>query len=1050
MVSEFTAQDTIALIADGVIEIDAAQIVTDLGHIEIMAGMGISIEDELQESQSFERGVYSKKQFSESAYQTVAVRSVLDSGAGVRLHTDYGDLVLQATDITSTEGTSVSAANGSIQLLMSKETDHYSYTRVKENFFRIKVTERGHDIETGIPNTIVGGYAIEAFQELSIAYEGDPELSLDEQIDVLSSIEGLEWMADVRAELAVDAESWHAVATAYDEWDKTTRSLSPSFAAVIAIAVTIATQGAAGELAATLAGESAAAAAAIKAATISVATQTAITVGNGALNGDIGGYLEDAYLHSDDLWQGAVTAAITAGAIESLDTEFFRGLSEDFVNNTQGELSLSLAGQAVQATTHAVAEAGIKALIYGEDLDANLGELIFNSLIQNAVNQLGERMALDIASSGFSDAITAIAQASAACGVGVLSSVANSEDSTGGCLSAAGGSLIASIITNTSERSQLEQEQREIAEWLEENLAGGSSFDELRESNSVFGIETAFYINDFLENRQELLDLARRTSDISRLIASLGAFIVGGSASEIQIAGQSSITVSGVDQTLFNSEIRNATAIISFLQEERLIGTIFNTNFHISSVPEEYLPEILVGEDLRSVEYADFLISGGVLLFVSLLDEYEEVFRTRYIGGDTTDAPWEEGAVIFHTLRQMAFEQGVEKSLEHFENVIEYVGTVPDYFNQEDIEWLYNSLTRRYNETKGFFESMELVSFGTVSASVGSAGVEESFRLIRRTGGLISDATRLNAVDDLLKEISGLSDAQKALLREDLYLNDNLLRAFKEDLSYVDTWRLLDDAGTSLNANLLVLDKTRYLQSLGLTDGQIISIAHVDDFRAFQIAENLGIKNVPSSHFVPVVENAFLLADDIAPTIVDDLVELTNSRHLLNPDALNGHLRNIMDNLGNPGVSGLVYELEVLRGLVREGSDVLFSRQLLNRNGSPREVDIQIRSNGGEIIEVKSWSTGNPQTLGENIEDLGFQAGNLHSDVLSQFERYTGWARIESGAADIWYNASRSDLQALLKDIRGDTAVSSNLDFMTHLIIENNTGLHTFVRSEWR
>ncbi|MFA0812147.1 hemagglutinin repeat-containing protein, partial [Microbulbifer epialgicus] len=239
--SKLTAEETIQLIAGGQIVLDAAEIVSDRGHIELLAGLGITIEDELEVTQSFKKGKFGKRKIEESVYQTVAIRSLLDAGKNIRLHSDFGDITLRAADIKSGLGTEVKALGGKVNLLMTAETDHYTYSSVKKGLFTVTTKNKGHIIETGVPNSIVGGFAVEALGGVSVEYEGNPELSLDEQIAELSKFEGMEWMAEVRTNFP-DAD-WTAIELQYDKWNESSTSISPAFAAVITVAMAVASGG---------------------------------------------------------------------------------------------------------------------------------------------------------------------------------------------------------------------------------------------------------------------------------------------------------------------------------------------------------------------------------------------------------------------------------------------------------------------------------------------------------------------------------------------------------------------------------------------------------------------------------------------------------------------------------------------------------------------------------------------------------------------------------------------------------------------------------------
>ncbi|MFA0813638.1 hemagglutinin repeat-containing protein, partial [Microbulbifer epialgicus] len=241
LASKVSAADAISMIAQGNILIDASEIVSDNGHIELLAGLGITVEDNLNVTQSYKKGKFGKRKIEESVYQTVAIRSLLDAGKGIRLHSEFGDITLRAADIKSGSGTEVKALGGKVNLLMTTETDHYSYTSVKKGLFTVSTESRGHAIETGIPNSIVGGFSVEAVGGISVEYEGNPELSLDEQIAELSKLEGMEWMAEVRTNFP-DAD-WTAIELQYDKWNESSTSISPAFAAVITVAMAVASGG---------------------------------------------------------------------------------------------------------------------------------------------------------------------------------------------------------------------------------------------------------------------------------------------------------------------------------------------------------------------------------------------------------------------------------------------------------------------------------------------------------------------------------------------------------------------------------------------------------------------------------------------------------------------------------------------------------------------------------------------------------------------------------------------------------------------------------------
>jgi len=472
--SGLTASETIQLIANGQIVIKSAQIVSDNGHIELLAGMGITIEDELQIYQSKAKGKFGKRKVTESVYQTVAIRALLDAGKGIKLHSEFGDITLKATDITSVEGTQITASNGGVNLLMTTETDHYSYSSVKKGLFTTTTKSEGHNKENGVPNTIVGGFSVEALSGVRIEYEGDADLSLEEQIGVISQFEGMEWMAIALADAQANPElyEWDEILLQHETWKESNTSLSPAFMAVVTIAVAIAA-GPAGAQFAAYVGSQGVVAAAIAAGTTALISQASVALANGAVNGDVAGAMED--FASDDTLKSLAVSMVTAGAIKALDTAVF-GLDsagiQEVVDNVaagaspeqiqaavqsaqdlavQSALGQSLASQAGQAVLHSAVNSGVSTIINGGSLE-DFGEGFGNNLANSLVSQLGEELAGDIGDAYSSTDINKLSQylahAALGCGLGVAKGAISGSDSDefeGNCSSGAGGAVVGEL-----------------------------------------------------------------------------------------------------------------------------------------------------------------------------------------------------------------------------------------------------------------------------------------------------------------------------------------------------------------------------------------------------------------------------------------------------------------------------------------------------------------------------------------------------------------------------------------------------------------------------
>lgn len=588
--TSLTAEESISLLANGAIHIDAAELVAEEGHIEILAGLGITIEDELTQYSRNMSGKFGKRSVTESVYQTVAIRSLLDAGKKIRLETEFGDITLKAVNISSNGGTTVSARNGMVNLLMTTETDHYAYSKVRKGTFTTKTENRGHEIETGVPNTIVGGFAVEAHNGLNVEYEGKKGLEctsflteigepaginedpcLKANVLSMAAMPGLEWMAEIylQAEADPDAYNWDEIVLQHKTWSESNRSLSPAFAAVIAIAVAVAAGPAAGSAVAGGVGAASAGAvgAAISAGTTTLLTQTTLALVNGALNDDIGGAMEA--LASEETVKSLAVSMVTAGAIAQLDVAIF-GLDSEGIssaadaaaqlpNATVGSIQAavdqamanaiaqstsSLLAQSGQAVIHATVRAGVNTVIDG----GNFSDSFINSLAAHAVNSLGQELAEEIGDASKPDPLIPgsepdinqitryIAHAASGCLTGSLTAGYSQDDVEAGCAAGAGGAVVGEAIgdlyvyAKQDEVDALESLLESEVEFIQELQEAG--MDTPKELLAELELDAAYY-------SARVSELQSIGVDVARLGSALGAFLAGADAHNIYIAADS-------------------------------------------------------------------------------------------------------------------------------------------------------------------------------------------------------------------------------------------------------------------------------------------------------------------------------------------------------------------------------------------------------------------------------------------------------------------------------------------------------------------------------
>lgn len=541
--SKLSARDTIELIAGSEIIIDAAEIVSSEGHIRMLAELGITIDSQESTYQNYQKGKFGRQTKEISEYQTIAIRTLLDAGKKVVLNTELGDITLNAADITSNEGTELIANNGGVNFLITTETDHYSYNSTKNNLFTTSTRSMGHNIETGVANTIVGGLKVEALKRVNVQYKGNPELSLDSQIAEMSKLEGMAWMAQVRSETP-DAD-WEAIELQYNTWRESNTSLSPAFAAVVAIAVAMAAGPMGGQFATSILTASGAAVTTtgtlyvgISAATTALITQSSMALANGIVNDDIAGAMKD--IASEETFKSLATAAITAGAMHYINAEVFVGDNSSMAAATESEsVAKHIAStQSPMAQVGIVLRdntirSGIQVALEGGDLGdfkyalkQSLADSAIAYLGKEAANAIGERFnAMGTDPTAGDTAIKYISHAAAGCVQGVLIAASAGGAEIQDCNYGAGGALAGEFIGDITQ-AVYEQRDKELTEWLYSRLGAVANGE----------ISMSDYLDHGYQMTEDLMALKQKGIDLARLGAALSAFVAGATADQINIA----------------------------------------------------------------------------------------------------------------------------------------------------------------------------------------------------------------------------------------------------------------------------------------------------------------------------------------------------------------------------------------------------------------------------------------------------------------------------------------------------------------------------------
>jgi len=543
--SSLTAEQTLELIANSDIQIDGAELVSNEGHIKLLAGMGISIENDFSSTHFVGKYHSGKKKIDVEAYQTVAIRAALDAGKGVTIHSEYGDINLRAVAINSSDGAKVSAQNGAVNLLIAKETDHYSYHSISKRMFNTRTVDMGHDIETAVYPTIIGGFQANALYGLNIEVEDDKSLTLQEQLDNLEQMPGMEWITEVRSR---DDINWHEIELAYDKWSKTDTNLNAAAMALISVAVAVAMGPA--FLGATIA--NAASAAAVQAGIVATGTASAQAIGLAAAAGvgamttqaslslangnSIGDTLEN--LAKTDSLKSTAIAMLSAGAVSGISgLDIFSPENITLTNGSVIAGELSIVQQVGQVLVTSAASASISTIISGGSLDG-FEEAFISSLVTNAIHTIGKEVANEIGRLADSnppkinEALRYISHAALGCGLGVAKGALNEDSDTGtDCASGAGGAVIGEAIAQGYTEAMMTDEQKALVLWLKSK--GLYSEQELQNLTPEEVDEYVKLVANVGVGYQELKDLKDQGVDLAKLGAGLSAFVAGGN---VQIA----------------------------------------------------------------------------------------------------------------------------------------------------------------------------------------------------------------------------------------------------------------------------------------------------------------------------------------------------------------------------------------------------------------------------------------------------------------------------------------------------------------------------------
>ncbi|WP_161831355.1 DUF637 domain-containing protein [Pseudovibrio sp. POLY-S9] len=292
--------------------------------------------------------------------------SKLEADKDLELVAENGDIYVAGAQLTAGENINLSAENGSITMGTTKEVEFEDTKTYSDNALWFISENYGSLEENIIHNELLAGGKITFTAKDGVIVEYEDNGDLNAALDVFAKSPELAWMAELRDSNPVQ---WKAVQAVLEDWDYKQEGLTAPAAALIALAVTVATWATAGKAAATIV--SALGVAETAGATVAVSTQAALAAGMRSLasratvslinnKGDISKVLEE--LGSDEALRSLattmVTAGVTAGLVNVAGLDKFDPETATSLEILTHKLQTSLINATVGATLSVAIEGG--------------------------------------------------------------------------------------------------------------------------------------------------------------------------------------------------------------------------------------------------------------------------------------------------------------------------------------------------------------------------------------------------------------------------------------------------------------------------------------------------------------------------------------------------------------------------------------------------------------------------------------------------------------------------------------------------------------------
>ncbi len=380
-----------------------------------------------------------KNKFREQSTEVTTNKTTIETEGNLSMHAQNGDLTLGAAGLSSGGQTHLASDKGKIKFLTNKDQDFKDVYQRNENLVWWSESDKGYLQETIKHVTIdaKGGMKLDAGDGFVVEYEATGDL--DKSLEQLSRSPGMAWIKQLRDDPALSKQvDWQAVKAEFKDWDYKAQGLTEAGAAIVALAVTAVTGGAASGAASAITGalglgSSTAMNAAIQAGIQALINKSAVALVNN--RGNIAGALHE--LGSSKNVLGIVSSMLTAGLTSQLTEMAGVGQSlpktAPFVDRIAREAEKNLIKAAIGT--------GVQTALEGGSLDKNF----FNNLRIALSDTVGKSLAEEIGTAKAEGKIDTVTQIVAHAGLGCLKGAVASGACSAGAIGGAVGEATAML-----------------------------------------------------------------------------------------------------------------------------------------------------------------------------------------------------------------------------------------------------------------------------------------------------------------------------------------------------------------------------------------------------------------------------------------------------------------------------------------------------------------------------------------------------------------------------------------------------------------------------